>query len=131
MRAGNGLGLSLALLAAVACDRGPEVGHLEQVRALCAQVAQARSGAAEAEALFGPESFTFCASDLPPASSSDACPRGGASVCVRVWAWRAHNEPLCGGPACSYGCELRAPDGAPEATCSVRFLTGREPPAAP
>ena len=115
--------IALALsVAALACDRGPESQHLDRVRELCAELAMGPSGASEAEALLGPPSWTYCADALPPASSADTCPRDGATVCVHVWAWRAHNEPLCGGEACSYGCELRAPASSPEATCSVRFF---------
>jgi hypothetical protein len=118
----------LALLVA-ACGRKPESGEVRRIRTLCGQLAQNNAGEAEAEqVLGGPPQLELCASDLPPASAADRCPRGGAPVCIRYWAYRAESESLCGGTACSFGCELRAPQDAPEATCSVRFLDGFDGP---
>jgi hypothetical protein len=121
--------VTLALLAA-ACDREPEWNHLAQVRVICADLEARHAGAADAESLLGPVTWTSCGVGYPPASETDLCPREG-TVCIRVWAFRARNEGLCGGPGCSYGCELRAPEADAEATCSVRFLGGRERPPPP
>lgn len=120
--------LALAFLAAAACERVPESEHLAEVQAICTDLAARHAGASEAEDLLGAPSWTSCASGFPPASEEDRCPREG-TVCIRVWAFRARDEELCGGPGCSYGCELRAPEADPEATCSVRFFDGRERPA--
>ncbi len=122
--------LALAL-AAAACDREPEAEHVADVRAICASLAASGAGAAEAEALLGPASWTGCGAGFPPASGADRCPRDGTPICIRVWAHRAHRASTCGGFACSYGCELRAPAGDPEATCAVRFFDGDERPPAP
>jgi hypothetical protein len=143
-RAGEGglhgtCGRSLLLLAplllglgAGGCDRKPEFDHLERILALCQELAAQGAGAAEAEAILGgPPQLLLCASDLPPISGADHCPTDGTPVCIRVWAYRALHENLCGGTACSYGCELRAPEGAPEATCAVRFFDGAEWPGFP
>jgi len=119
------------VLAAAACGRDPEAEHVSEVREICASLSASGAGASEAEVLLGPASWTACASDFPPASEADRCPRDGTAVCIRVWAYRAHQATTCGGFACSYGCELRAPAGDPEATCSVRFLEGVERPPAP
>ncbi len=122
--------LALALaLAAGACDRRPEADHVLRIRALCDELARSGAGQAEAEqVLGGPPQLELCATNLPPASAADHCPSDGTPVCIRVWAYRARTESLCGGNACSYGCELRAPQGTPEETCSVRFLGGLEHP---
>lgn len=125
------LALVLAAAATAACDRIPEQAHVEAIRALCADLAARGAGATEAERLLGRPSWTACATDLPPASSEDRCPRDGTELCLRVWAYRAHDEALCGGLACSYGCELRAPAGDAEATCSFRFFDGTERPPPP
>lgn len=125
------LALAIAAAAAAACGRDPETDHLGDVRAICNDLAVRSAGAAEAETLLGPPSWTGCATDFPPASGADRCPGNGTAVCIRVWAYRAHQEELCGGVACSYGCELRAPEADPEATCAVRFLAGTEQPAKP
>jgi hypothetical protein len=117
--------------AALACDRSPESDHLDEIRQLCSQLQREDAGAAQAEALLGPATVTLCGTDFPPASSADTCPRDGTPLCLRVWAWRARGEFLCGGTACSYGCELRSPEAAPEATCSVRFFDGYEKPGVP
>ncbi len=127
-RATSFLALSLAL-AVGACDRSPELEHVDRIRALCQELARSGAGPTEAERLLGgPPQLELCASDLPPASPADRCPRDGTPVCIRLWAYRARTETLCGGTACSYGCELRAPQDAPEQTCSVRFLDGLERP---
>lgn len=119
--------LALALALATACERSPEVDHLERIQALCVELARNGAGPAEAEQVFGgPPQLELCAADVPPAGAGDLCPRDGTPVCIRFWAFRARTEKLCGGSACSYGCELRAPQRAPEATCSVRFLDGFE-----
>ena len=125
--------VSFAIVAAaiIGCDRAPESDHLSRIRALCSELGADGAGSAEAEQLFGPPTLLVCASDLPPASSTDSCPRDGTIVCVRVFAYRARNDSLCGGTACGYGCELRAPEANPEATCSVRFLDGFEMPGLP
>jgi hypothetical protein len=47
-------------------------------------------------------------------------------VCALVWPYRARDPVLCGGEACSYGCELRVLERAPDATCGARFLSGLE-----
>ncbi len=122
--------LAVAVALAVgACDRRPELEHVERIRALCDELARSDAGPAEAEQLLGgPPQLELCAADLPPASPADRCPLDGTPVCVRVWAYRARTETLCGGNACSYGCELRAPQEAPAQTCSVRFLDGSERP---
>ena len=125
-RPGTLLLVGLAL-AAAGCERAPEADQVERLRTLCNDLARSGAGAAEAEqVLGGPPQLELCAGDLPPASTTDRCPRDGTPICIRVWAYRARIESLCGGTACSYGCELRAPDGAPERTCSVRFLSGFE-----
>lgn len=119
-------------LTASACERQPEADHLAEIQALCGELRDAGAGAAEAEHLFGgPPQLELCATDLLPASAQDACPRDGTAVCVRLWAYRARSRALCGGPGCSYGCELRAVEGSPEATCSVRFLQGLDGPGLP
>ncbi len=122
--------LLVLALAAAACDRDPEAEHVAEVRAICASLAARGAGASEAEALLGPPTWVGCGSDFPPASGADGCPRDGTAICIRVWAHRAHQAWTCGGLACSYGCELRAPAGDPEATCAVRFLEGDERPPA-
>jgi hypothetical protein len=121
--------LALALaLSAGGCERRPEADHLDRIRSLCGQLADASAGLAEAERVLGPPQLELCAADLPPGSAEDRCPTDGTSICVRVWVYRARDEDLCGGTACSYGCEIRAPQEAPEQTCSVRFLSGFESP---
>jgi hypothetical protein len=123
--------LAIALaLAAAACGRGPESDHVQRIQALCSELARSGAGPSEAEqVLGGPPQLELCATDLPPASTADRCPHDGTPVCIRVWAYRARSESLCGGEGCSYGCELRAPQDAPQETCSVRFLSGLERPA--
>jgi len=128
MRIGPAVSFMIVVAVGVGCERAPEADHLSRIRDLCGEVATTGAGAAEAEQLFGPPTLLVCASDLPPASSADSCPRDGTIVCVRVFAYRARNDSLCGGTACSYGCEIRAPQSNPEATCSVRFLDGFETP---
>ncbi|HYD41530.1 MAG TPA: hypothetical protein VEB43_11950 [Anaeromyxobacter sp.] len=118
-------------MAAAACDRDPEADHVAEMRAICASLAASGAGASEAEALLGPPTWSGCGSDFPPASGADRCPRDGTAICIRIWAHRAHQASTCGGIACSYGCELRAPAADPEATCAVRFLTGDERPSVP
>jgi hypothetical protein len=120
-------------LATAACDRDPEAEHVAEVRAICASLAARGAGASDAEALLGPATWVGCGSGFSPASGADRCPRDGTEICIRVWAHRAHQPSTCGGFACSYGCELRAPADDPEATCAVRFLEGgeRPPPLAP
>lgn len=128
----DALALALAAaLAAAGCARAPETDHISEVRAICADLDDSGAGASEAEALLGPPSWTGCGRGFPPVSEEDRCPRDGAPICIRVWAYRAHDERLCGGTACSYGCELRAPEAEPEETCSARFLGGSEQPPAP
>lgn len=128
----RGLALLVVLaLAGSGCGRDPETDHIEEIRALCAELAATSAGTAEAGRLLGAPSLVLCGGDLLPASSADRCPYRGTPICIRVWAWRARSASLCGGQACSYGCELRAPDGAPEDTCSVRFLEGYEVPGLP
>ena len=117
------------MLASAACDRDSEWEHAAKVRAICSDLELRNAPASEAEELFGPPSWTGCGTGFPPATA-DHCP-ADAAICIRVFAFRANLEELCGGPACSYGCELRAPEADPEATCSVRFLSGSERPAAP
>ena len=121
--------LAFAVLAAAACERDSEWEHAARVRAICRDLELRSAPASEADALFGPPTWTGCGTGFPPATA-DTCPAGDA-ICIRVYAFRASHEELCGGPACSYGCELRAPEADPEATCSVRFLTGSERPTAP
>lgn len=114
------------------CDRLPEQDHLERIRAICDELAGSGAGLAGAEqALGSPPQLQVCAPDLPPASGEDRCPLDGTPVCIRVWAFRARTDDLCGGAGCSYGCELRAPQDAPEETCAVRFLSGFEHPGLP
>lgn len=121
------LALALTMALVTACGRNPEEDHLARIQALCTELARDGGGPAEAERVFGgPPQVELCAADVPPAGEGDLCPRDGTPVCIRFWAFRAEIEKLCGGPACSYGCELRAPQRAPEATCSVRFLDGIE-----
>ena len=60
------------------------------------------------------------------AGAEDRCRRDQGGVCALVWAYRARTPTLCGGEACSYGCELRVLESAPEVTCGVRFLSGDE-----
>lgn len=118
-------------LGVAACDRDPEVDQVIRLRELCTQLAGSGAGLSEAEQVLGDVQLELCATDLPPASEADRCPRDGTPVCLRLWASRARDEALCGGTACSYGCELRAPQGAPESTCSVRFVNGLALPGLP
>jgi hypothetical protein len=119
--------LAVAALAALAgCQRGSETEHLATIERLCGDLAAEGATPDDATArLGGPASLTFCADALPPAAG-DRCPRDQGGVCVMVWAYRARSAALCGGEACSYGCELRALERAPGATCGVRFLSGLE-----
>jgi hypothetical protein len=116
----------MAVAALTACERAPEADHLVAVRALCADLAAELATPAEAERRLGdPPVLSFCADGLPLALG-DGCARGQGGVCALVWAYRARDPALCGGEACSYGCELRVLERAPEVTCGVRHLTGAE-----
>jgi len=119
----------LALLAAAAtgCERDPELDHVLAIRSLCADLAAEAAAPDEATRRLGaPPALAYCADALPLARAGDRCPRGQGGVCALVWAYRARSSTLCGGEACSYGCELRVLERAPEVTCGVRSLTGEE-----
>lgn len=117
-----------ALLGALllACQRAPESDHVIATRQLCAALADARASPAEAaRRLGGPAAMGYCADALPRVEG-DACARDQGGVCALVWAYRARSPALCGGEACSYGCELRVLERAPEETCGARAITGEE-----
>jgi hypothetical protein len=117
----------VALLALLACERRPETDHLLTIRNLCAELGAEAATPDEATRRLGvPPVLTFCADALPSAGAGDRCPRDQGGVCALVWAYRARSAALCGGEACSYGCELRVLERAPTATCGVRDLTGEE-----
>lgn len=127
--------VSQAALAAVlaGCERDPEADHVLAIRALCADLAAERPSPEEAAPrLGGPPDLAYCADALPLFGAGDRCPRGQGGVCALVWAYRARSPTLCGGVACSYGCELRVLESAPATTCAVRSVTGEErAPTAP
>lgn len=123
MRTRSGL-LAMLVAALGACGRQPESDHEVHVRELCSELAGSGAGLTAARRALGDPQLELCADDLPPGSDLDRCPTDGTVVCLRFWAYRARNEVLCGGTACSYGCELRAPRDAPEATCAARWVDG-------
>lgn len=114
-----------ASVAAAGCGRSSERDHYVTIRSLCAELAAAGATPAEAEVVLGgPPQLRLCRDDLAPLGDGDGCTYGPDLVlCDLTWAWRARNEALCGGPGCSYGCQLRVADEEAPA-CLVLFRSG-------